>query len=280
MDPIVESAVKGALEAIEKNAPVEFKELNADPKKKAAVVDAARKAANEQVSLAKEFKGLRIEPEEIAQRLKKHLPESRVQMIKEGLTIPTYKLALSEEGGNFHVKITRDGREFMPSKVLNTLSTVQETTWIQYASIIVEAVLLVMSAVGIHAEVNGKVIAKTAEEVVSVVEHSSLLQKALQNLEKAFHDGSAWDKAKAIFYLIKDSYSAGILWTIIKSLCSNMSTWDWIKTSGVVTAMIIAALATDGAALIAKIVLALNDAYNFVQKVLNLNQLSSIKKTL
>ena len=39
-----------------------------------------------------------------------------------------------------------------------------------------------------------------------------------------------------------------------------MSTWDWIKTAGIVSAMIIAAIATDGAALIAKIVLALNSA--------------------
>ena len=88
----------------------------------------------------------------------------------------------------------------------------------------------------------------------------------MQQLEEAFASGSALDKAKAIFYLIKDSYSASILWTVIKSLGSNMSTLDWIKTAGIVTAMIIAALATDGAALIAKIVLALNSAYEFGKK--------------
>ena len=37
-----------------------------------------------------------------------------------------------------------------------------------------------------------------------------------------------------------------------------MSTWEWIKTVGIVTAMIIADIATDGLALIAEIVLALN----------------------
>ena len=47
-----------------------------------------------------------------------------------------------------------------------------------------------------------------------------------------------------------------MLWTIIKSLYKEMSKWDWVKTAAKVSAMIIAALATDGAVLIAKIALA------------------------
>ena len=61
--------------------------------------------------------------------------------------------------------------------------------------------------------------------------------------------------------MIKDSKAAGILWKIIKGLCSNMSWYDWVKTAGIVSAMIVAAVATDGVALIAKIILALNSAY-------------------
>jgi len=59
-----------------------------------------------------------------------------------------------------------------------------------------------------------------------------------------------------------------------------MSTWDWIKTAGIVTAMIIAAIGTDGAALIAKVVLALNSAYEFIKKLTNLSELDDISKTL
>ena len=182
--------------------------------------------------------------------------------------------------GHVCVDITRDGKEFMPSINLKAmgLKGVMDASWLQMASVIVEAVLLVLSAVGIKVSVSESVIQSTAEEVVGTVESSSLLQKALQQLEEAFENGSAYDKAKAIFYLIKDSYSAGILWTIIKSLCSNMSTLDWLKTAGIVTAMIIAALATDGAALIAKIVLALNSAYEFAKKVANLVELKALKK--
>ena len=64
-----------------------------------------------------------------------------------------------------------------------------------------------------------------------------------------------------------------------KGLCSNMSTWDWLKTAGIVSAMIVAALATDGAALIAKIVLALNSAYEFIKKLTNLSELETIAVT-
>ena len=63
-------------------------------------------------------------------------------------------------------------------------------------------------------------------------------------------------RLKPFFYLLKETYAAGLLWTIIKSLYKEMSKWDWVKTAAKVSAMIIAALATDGAVLIAKIALA------------------------
>ena len=133
---------------------------------------------------------------------------------------------------------------------------------------------------GVEVVVSESTIMKTAEEIIPIIQQSSALQKAVQALEAAAESGSTWDIAKAIFNLIKDSYSSGILWKIIKSLCSNMSTWDWIKTIGIVTAMIIAAIATDGLALIAKIVLALNSAYEFIKKLTNLNELKTVRKSL
>ena len=44
--------------------------------------------------------------------------------------------------------------------------------------------------------------------------------------------------------------------------------------------MIIAALATDGAALIAEIALIVLSAVDFARKIANINQLSAIKETL
>ena len=129
-------------------------------------------------------------------------------------------------------------------------------------------------------DVSESTIMKTADEIISFIQQSIALQKAVQALEAAAESGSTWDIAKAIFNLIKVCYSADILWKIIESLCSNMSTWEWIKTVGIVTAMIIADIATDGLALIAEIVLALNNAIDFIKKLTNLSELKTIRKSL
>ena len=280
-DDIVQRAVDGALADIKKYAPHEFEDLLSDPVKKEALVHAARKAAEEEVNLAKEFSAGPCD--DIEARLLKHLPKHRVDLIKTGLEVPTYRLDIQKthESRRPQVNITRDGKPFLMESIeLNSAAAFAKASWIQIASIVVEAILLVLQAVGIKVAVSKQAIAKTAEEIIPVIESSSQIQKAVQALEEAAKGGSKLEIAKAIFYLIKDSYSASILWKIIKGLCSNMSKWDWIKTAGIVTAMIIAAFATDGLALIAKIVLALNSAYEFMKKLTNLQDMKLLKEKL
>ena len=274
---IIEHYVTTALADIKKYAPGEFKKLEKDPSIKQSVVQAARDAATEHLKLAEEF---RTKPtENIEERLSKHLPKHRVDLIKTGLQVPTYQVNIAKRVDRHHwVDITRDGKPFMESLKLDTAASINQTSWIQIASIIIEAVLLVLQAVGIVVDVSKQVIQRTAEEIIPVVESSSQLQKAVEALEEAAKGGSKLEIAKAIFILIKDSYAANILWEIIKGLCSNMSTLDWIKTAAIVTAMIIAAIATDGVALIAKIVLALNSAYEFIKKLTNLRTLKELKE--
>ena len=138
------------------------------------------------------------------------------------------------------------------------------------ASIIVEVVLLALGVVGINASIDDAVIEQTAQDVTGAVQRSSALQKAVQELKETFASANAsnYDKAKAIF---QECETADILWMVIKDLCSNMSRLEWIKTAAEVTATLIAVLGTDGAALIAKIALALNSAYEFNKKTLQLN---------
>ena len=273
---IIDKAIAGSLKDLQTRAPDEFRKLTQDQLEE--LKTAARNAAEEEVKLSKVLHAS-LSHGEIESILEKHLPKERVELIKNGLTIPTYQMRLSKQPeGHVRVDITRDGTELMPSFLLSTNADLLKASWIQIASIVVEAVLLVLSAVGVKVSADKYVIKKVAEEIVGTIESSSLLQQAVKQLEEAFQSGSAWEKAKAIFYLIKDSYSAGILWQIIKGLCENMSTSDWIKTAAIVSAEIIAALATDGAALIAKIVLALNSAYEFIKKLTNLQELNAMKK--
>ena len=276
---IVERAVNAALADIEEYAPQEFQKLQADPAKKQALIQAAREAAEEEVKLAEEF---RTRPSEnVAERLSKLLPQHRVDLIKTGLEVPTYQLDISKKADGKHwADITRDGKVFMQSQMLESTAVIGKSTYIQMASIVVEGVLLTLQAVGIKVAVSEQLIKRTAEETVSVIESSSALQKAVQALQEAVKGGSKWEVAKAIFKLIKDIKAGGILWKIIKGLCSNMTWYDWVKTAGIVTAMIVAAVATDGVALVAKIILALNSAYTFFKKFTKLDELAALSKDL
>ena len=85
----------------------------------------------------------------------------------------------------------------MPSFLLNTNADLLKASWIQITSIVVEAVLLVLSAVGVKVSADKYVIKKVAEEIVGTIESSSLLQQAVKQLEEAFESESAWEKAKA-----------------------------------------------------------------------------------
>ena len=276
---IIERAVETALADIEKYAPQEFQQLQADPTKKEALIQAAREAAEEEVKLSDEF---RTRPfENVAERLSKHLPKHRVELIQTGLQVPTFRLDISKkDDSHYWADITRDGKPFMASKKLNTLAAVNETSWNQMASIIIEAVILVLNAVGIEISVSQKVILKVVQEIIPVIEKSSEIQQAIKALQEAMERGSISDSARAIFNLIKACYSAGILWQIIKELCSNMSKTDWARTIANVSAEIIATFASGGVALIAEIALALKSAYDFTKKFVNLGELDALKKEL
>jgi hypothetical protein len=88
------------------------------------------------------------------------------------------------------------------------------------------------------------------QEVEGLVREPAF-QKALNEFLEAWNEagGSVWGKAKAIFYFLKDSFSLGIFWKIIKLIFQNMSTWEKIRAMGEVSLMIVAAFATDGIAL-------------------------------
>ncbi|KAJ7331252.1 hypothetical protein OS493_020036 [Desmophyllum pertusum] len=276
----ITQAVEETLEYIKTNAPEEFSKINADPKVRDAITEAARSAAAEQVKLAHEFASR--PDQDIRKRLAKHLPDDRIKLIEEALCIPTFCMEITpKRDGKHQVQLTRGGEEFLPRRELGTAADIDWAKLKQYASIIVEAVMLVIQAVGIKASVSRRTMELTIEEVVVAIKNSAALRKTIDTFISSWTKaGSAISKAKAIFYLLKDLKAANILWTIIKSLCKEMSWLDWVKTSAQLTALIILAIASDGAALIAEIALALVAAVDFAQKIANLVKLEEIKQTL
>lgn len=268
---VVQRAVDAALADIKKYAPKEFQELEANPDIKQTIITAAKDAAVEHLKLAEEFS---TQPSEnVAERLTKYLPKHRLQLIESGLQVPTYCLDISKKSdGQHHVDITREGKEFMPSKKLNTIEAIDTIYYIQIASIIIETVLFVIQALGIKVAVCEQAITTTVEEIIPVIECSSQLQKDVKALEEAAQNGFN-AIAKAILDLVKDSKSAGILWTIINSLFCNSSKKERIK----IYTIVVTALYTDPAGLIAKIKHALCSANGFLKKLKNLDELKAIK---
>lgn len=132
------------------------------------------------------------------------------------------------------------------------------TAWTELtllAKILVKAVVLVLQVVGIQAHFGRETIQVTCENITEEVKKSSAAQKAIQTFIAAWEkaDGCIIEQAKAIICLLKDTYAAGILRVVIKSLCSNLNGWDWFVVCAKVSTMIIATFASEGFALMAKV---------------------------
>lgn len=278
---IVKNAINETMFALKKYSPTAFDRLNSMPEGKSKILTPAAKiVADEEVKLAQVFKELPKE-REIRGIFAKHLPPYRVALIEQGFLPQTYQILIKKKvDGFYYADFIRDEKSIFSQKKLDNRLAISDTSNFQIASIIVEAVLLLLQAAGKVVSVDEGVIASIAQEILPVIENSSQLHRAVEALQVATESDSKYDMAVAIYNLIVDTYSLGILWQIIQSLCRNMSYWDWIETSTIVTAMIIATLATNGVALTARILLALNAAYRFINKLTNLDKLDKIKQAV
>lgn len=272
----VDNVVTEMLQEIKHHHPDDYSKLVNHPSRLQDIKDAAIEVAQEQITLAKEFS--EGEVTDIRERLAKHLPESRIKLIEEGLDVPTFRMHITkQDDGNYLATIKTEAGDLYPPRVLASAADIEWATWQQYASVVVEAVIMVLQAIGIGVSAGRHAVEDAVKETSKVIEESSKFQRNIYNFKRAWDSaGSSWGKAKALFYLIKDTYSIGILWSVIKTLCQDMRWWEWLITAAKTSAMIIAALFTDGVALIAKIALVLVNAVQFSIKVANLNQLEMI----
>ena len=289
MSTIVKDVVKETLVILREYYPEDMKKLDADPAKEKVVVQDATKVAEGEVHHQTTFSFLTKQQESkdvfdlVSKNFAEHLPSSQIDMIIKGLEIPTYQLSFRKESARYLVDFSKkSGEKCMDTIELSSLANLATVDGLQIASIVVEVIGLLLSIVGIV--VPEEVMAKVAQKFATVIMESSAVKAAVEAIKKVFSSGgSGTSRATAIWNLIKAlwQYKAhSIFMEIVKALCNNMSWFDWLKTAAMITALILAAVATEGVALIAKIVIALNSAYEFTKKVTNLNQLEEIKKTL
>lgn len=219
---------------------------------------------------------------EVEQAISAIIGHERVDFIKKYFAMETYKMkVVKKPDGQSAVQVHRKGVEFQPERLLMTINDIDAVTVLQWASLALEITHLVLSCVGLGLDISEIVIRAVVKEVEALVREPAF-QRAVEKFVEAWNaaGGNAWAKAKAIFEFLKDTYSLGIFWKIIKLFFQKMSAWEDIKAIAEVALMIIVGFATDGLALISKIVLIVDIAIDLADKIANLVMFSDMKKTM
>ena len=149
---IITKAVDEVLGEIQKHVHEEYARLMESPEQREAIVEAAKSATTEQLALAKELAG---QPDDIEQRLRKHLPEGRIELIREGLKLPTFRMDITKKSDGKH---WAENPFDEPPRLLETSEDIEWAFVKQAASLLVEVVMFVMSIAGIVVFVNRSVI--------------------------------------------------------------------------------------------------------------------------
>ena len=219
---------------------------------------------------------------EVEQAISVIIGHERVDFIKKYFAMETYQMKVVKmPDGRSAVQVHRKGVEFQPERMLMTINDIYAVTVLQWASLALEITHLVLSCVGLGLDISEIVIRAVVKEVEALVREPAF-KRAAEKFVEAWNaaGGNAWAKAKAIFEFLKDTYSLGIFWKIIKLFFQKMSAWEDIKAIAEVALMIIVGFATDGLALISKIVLIVDIAIDLADKIANLVMFSDMKKTM
>ncbi|CAC5413451.1 unnamed protein product [Mytilus coruscus] len=184
--------------------------------------------------------------------------------MKKALDMKTYQININEKEKKAQIK--RNGNEMYPAITLGSLGNLKQASDYQIASIIVEAIILVLELIGVA-------IPDDEEK-----DHKLLLED-VEQIRKDKDDYPAM--AKDIFVLVVDTFEeGGIFWQIVKALLSNMPWYEWVATSAQIAAFIAMLVATGGIADIALLVAKLADAAFFLEKLVNVETFSRMKMSL
>lgn len=265
---IIQKNVTDVFLHIKKHDPESHQKLVADSSKKEELTKKIRQIAEDEISQGEELKRNGNDVTKLV------LPEGRLESIQNGLKMATYEFQIKEHPNRVaHLKFAQSGAHFKTIN-LDSIENCNSAYNLQLASIVIETVLLCMQALDIYVDADEEVIENAAERIVADIQNNPAFQRAVVKfVEKWNEAANALEKATALFGLLKETYAVGILWTCIKALCSKMTWWQWVISGAEIVAMVVASIATDGVALIAKLALSVKSAYDFVQKIANLGQL-------
>jgi hypothetical protein len=118
--------------------------------------------------------------------------------------------------------------------------------------VLFDVVCLAVGAVGLRASVRPQTIAAMAGAAAPVL---SKLEVVIARM--GAEGTSTVDMAKGVFTILSTIYSGGCLGAVVSAFTASLTWWDMILYGVTATATIIAALATEGAAFVAEVVVLL-----------------------
>ena len=278
----VEDVVSKALQEIENLNQDEYDELKTDLSKYEEIKSLARKVAEEDKRLTVALKDKIESGDEdgIEFELAKICSSKKLKKIRESLETETFHMHIAKIDGVDTVTTMRNGKDVFPPIQIESVADVEYSRSLQWASILIEIAILAGDCAGVHLHISASRM-RNVTKAVSKLMRTSAMKRAMRVFLHDWRTNTrALARAKAIFALLRASYSARILWNTFKLICQDMSRADWARTAAVLAASLFAAFATGGIALIAKIVMALNGAYNLARKITNDEHLSYIKEKM
>jgi hypothetical protein len=275
----IEDVVKKALEELKNNQLISDYE-----KHEQKITEVLKKAAQKETTLTTKI-GPMIENKtvlEVEKEMTAIIGYKRVDLIKKSFAIETYRMKVAKTpNGQTTVHVHRRGVEFQPMRWLTTISDIDKSEKLQWASLVIELFFFLFSSANIITDIK-KV---GMMNIVREVEAHTLVpafKRELNTFLEAWNKAgvNAWGKAKSIFNILKKTYLLQIGWTFTKVILQNMSTPQTIRAIGEFVLMVVASFATNGIALIARIVLAVNNFVYLEQKIENLGNFSYLKTTM
>lgn len=111
-----------------------------------------------------------------------------------------------------------------PTTTLGSSGNLKQASDLQTASIVVEAIILVLEIIGIEIPDDENEVKKV---INIVIEELGRYNTLLQDVEKIRNDRDDLPAiAKDIFVLVVDAFHDGIFWKIVKALLSDMPWYD------------------------------------------------------
>ena len=204
----------------------------------------------------------------------------QLQRIQTGLQIPSYRINFRFEDGSYYADITKSAVKYMDSIQLDTAENFDKVSGLQIASIVVEAIGLLLSVIGFTVP-KGKM-GEIARKVWKQISESSAIKKAVEAVKRVFSSGGSvsskfsavWDLLEAVWNYRKNGL---IFFNIVKLFFSNLNIAEAAALFIKLTALMVSSLASAGIAFVADFIVALMSAYEFIVKVMNLTELDKIR---